>query len=227
MRTFALALAALLAPSVLAQPVLTDSSDTYVSPLFGIGSSGGGRTAFLVGADVGRRVAPSVDLGARVIGGDLTYGDGGAFLTVGPTLGTTRRLGAGVELDARLLGTATFADLGPRVGDDGFGLRRIQGTGQVSLSRPLRVVGSLRLAPTVGAYGTACRVIGYEVTGAALRCAEAGALAGVDVRFRLFGADVSLPVVAPIRLVGNDAAGRLGLFDVSQVPITGGLRVRF
>ncbi len=228
MRTLALALAVLLAPALAAQPVLVDSADVYVSPLLGFGYGGSEvGTSFSVGADAGYRVTPAFDIGVRALAGDLGYDEGGAFLTVGPTLGTSRRLGAGVELDARLLGTATFADLGPGVGDDGFGLRRLQGTGQVSFSRPLRVVGSLKLAPTVGAYATACRVVGYEVTGAGLGCAEAGALAGVDVRFRLFGAGVSFPVVAPIRLVGNDDAGRLGLLDVSQVPITGGMRIRF
>ncbi len=225
MRTFALALLAVMAPTVLAQPVLTDSSDTYVNPVLGFGYGGSGLGAvFAVGVEAGRRVSPSVDLGVHLSAGDLRWRDGGGFLTLGPTVGSTRSLGAGVELDARALGTATFADLGPLVDADGFGLRRLRGTGQVTLSTSYRVVGSLRLAPTLGAYASACRRVGVESPSS---CSDAGALAGVDVQFRLFGADVSLPVVVPISLVGARDGGRFGVYDLPAAPISGGLRVRF
>ena len=221
MRT-ALALALLLLSfPALAQPVLLDSSDTYVSPLAGVAVLGSQGTAFVVGVDTGRRIAPAVDLGMHLSAGDLTYGAGGAFLTLGPSLGTTHQLGGGVEFDARVLGTATFADVSVA---DGFGLRRIRGTGQATLSRSFLIVGSLSLAPTVGAYASACQTLGITTTG---RCAEAGALAGVDLRFRLFGADMSLPLVLSIPLAGDDRAGEFGVFDVSRAPVTGGLRFRF
>ena len=216
--------ALLLAPSLLAQPVLTDSSTVYVSPRVGVGSVGSLGTAYTVGADLGARIGRDTDLGLRVSAGDLSFGEAGAFLTVGPTAGYTRGLGAGLELDARVLGAVTFADLGAGLGRDGFALQAARGTAQLTLSKPFRLVGSLELAPTVGAYGTACAYDSVSPTGG---CAEAGALAGADLRFRLFGADVSMPLVFPIRLLGEHPASRLGVFHESSIPSVGGIRGRF
>ena len=220
------ALAAALALPALAQPALPDSADAYVSPTFGIGHVSSQGTAYVVGLDAGRRLGSGVDVGFRLIGGDATYGDAGAYLSAGPTVGLTRHLPGGVEADVRALGLATFADLGGLRSSDGFGLRTLRGTAQATLGRPVRLVGSLQLVPTVGAYATACTTVGFE-TAPGAGCAEAGALAGAELRFRLFGADVSIPLVVPIRLAGNDRAGEIGAFSVNQSPVTGGIRVRF
>ena len=59
------------------------------------------------------------------------------------------------------------------------------------------------------------------------QCAEAGALVGVDVRFRAFGARVSVPLIVGVPVAGNDRAGRIGAFGVPTVPVMGGLRVGF
>ena len=216
------ALAAVLALPAAAQPVLPDSADAYVSPLFGIASIGSQGTSWVAGLDAGRRVG-ALDVGVRALVGDVTYGEGGAYAAAGPTVGITRRLPGGVEADARALGLVTFADPG---GAGGFGFRAVQGTAQATVGRPVRLVGSLRLVPTVGAYGTACATSGLDAAPGA-RCAEAGALVGADLRFRLLGADVSLPAVAGIPLVGNDDAGRVGAFDLVPAPISAGLRIQF
>ena len=214
-------------PIAAAQPALTDSSDTYVTPIFGIASFGSVGTSYLVGLDAGRRLPSGLDVGFRALGGDVTYGEAGSYLEVGPQVGLTRRLPAGLEADVRAVATASFADLGPSTQAEGFGLRVVRGAAQTTLSRPFRLVGSLKLAPTVGAYGTACATVGFESLRQNAQCAEAGAIVGLDVRFRVLGADVSLPVVVGLPLIGNDHAGRLGTFGVPSAPITGGLRVQF
>ncbi|WP_412063230.1 hypothetical protein [Rubrivirga sp. IMCC45206] len=217
------------AAPALTQPILSDSSAIYVSPLFGIVHQSSEGTALSAGGDVGWRVGASSDIGLRVLAGDLTTQDGsGGFLTVGPTLGTSRRVVGGFELDARLLATATFSDVGPRGTADTFGLQVLRGTAQATVSRPIPIVGSLSLAPTLGLYGTSCATPGYEVPGGSqARCAKGGVLAGVDIRFRVLGADVSVPIIAPILSRGNDHAGHLAGWEVPSVPITGGIRISF
>ena len=218
------ALAAVLALPAVAQPALPDSGDTYVTPMFGLASVGSLGTAYVVGLDAGRRLGSGADVGFRLRGGDATYGDVGGYLSLGPTVGLTRRLPGGFEADVRALGLATFADLGGLRSSDG--LRVVRGTAQATLGRPLRIAGSVQLVPTIGAYATACATLGLDTPDDA-RCAEAGALAGAEFRFRLFGADVSVPLVVPIRVFGNDRAGQIGPFEAFPAPITGGLRVRF
>ncbi|WP_412067695.1 hypothetical protein [Rubrivirga sp. IMCC43871] len=217
------------AAPALAQPVLSDSSTFYVSPLGSITHQSSQGTAFTAGGDIGWRLGSSSDVGLRLLTGDLTTRDGdGAFLTVGPTLGTSRRVVGGFELDARLLATATFSDIGPRGTADTFGLQVLRGTAQATVSRPIPIVGSLSLAPTLGLYGTSCATPGYEVAaGSQARCTKGGVLAGVDLRFRVFGADVSMPIIAPILSRGNDLAGQLTNWDVPTAPITGGVRISF
>ena len=217
------ALAAALALPAAAQPVLPDSADAYVSPLLGVASVGSLGTSWVAGLDAGRRIGAGADVGFRALVGDVTYGEGGAYVAAGPTVGITRRLAGGFEADARALGLVAFADPG---GAAGFGFRTVQGTAQATVGRPIRLVGSLRLVPTAGAYGTACATSGLEVRPGA-RCAEAGALVGVDLRFRLLGADVSLPAVVAIPVVGNDDAGQVGAFDLVPAPVSASVRIQF
>ena len=198
-----------------------------MSPLLGIGYASSRGTSFVVGLDAGRRVGVGLDVGFRAVAGDVTFGDAGVYVAAGPSVGLTRRFRGGVEADARLLGLASFADVGGAGSAGGFGLRTVHGTAQATLSRPFRLVGSLRLVPTAGAYGTVCATRGLDAGRPGAECAEAGALVGADLRFRLLGADVSLPIVVPVPVVGNTEAGQVGAFNVVSAPITGGLRVRF
>lgn len=224
----ALLVALAIAAPALAQPVLDDSSTVYLSPVLGVAHQGSMGTAFVLGGDIGWRLGRHSDVGVRVLTGDLSFQDGnGGFLTVGPTAGISGRTPSGFELDARVIGTATFADLGRASDLDGFGLQVLRGTAQVTASRAIPIVGSLRLAPTLGLYGTACSTVGYDRTGPDGRCAEAGVLGGVDLRFRVLGADVSMPIIARLASVGNDFDGRLGVFDLPQAPIQSGIRIRF
>lgn len=224
LRLLALAALAAVALPAASQPVLPDSAAVYVSPRLGVVHQSSQGTAFTVGADLGARIRRDTDLGLRISAGDLSTGEAGAFLTVGPMAGYSREIGAGVELDARVLGALTFADLAEGVGNDGFSLQSARGTAQLTLSKPYRLLGSLHLAPTVGAYGTACA---YDAVTPSGTCAEAGALVGADLRFRLFGADVSMPIVLPIRMTGGTPAQSLGVFHDSSIPSVGGIRIRF
>ena len=226
MRLSLLAALAVSAHAVSAQPVLTDSAYTYVSPVLGYGVSGSAGAAFVGGLEVGRRVGPGLDVGFRAVGGNLELGGDQIYLALGPTVGTTRRTASGFEFNVRLAGTATFADLDGLRGSEGFGLRVLRGTGQATVSKPLRLGGSFQLAPVAGLYGTACSPVGVEpALGAG--CLEGGALLGVDLRFRVLGADVAVPFVFSVSVLGDDRAGRLGAFDASSSPVTGGIRVRF
>ena len=221
MRLAAFALALLALPAA-AQPALPDSATRYLSPIFGMGGSNG-IDALVVGVEAGQRISPTLDVGLLVVGGDNRYGPGGRFLTLGPTAGYTRALGAGVEFDARAQTSVTFSDVRA---NDLFGVRSVGAVTQATLSRPLRLVGSLRVAPTVGGYLSACQTVGVEVR-PGVGCAEAGVLVGADLRFRLFGADVSVPVVAAVPLAGNDAALDFGTFGVRRAPVTAGIRIKF
>ena len=220
------ATAAAFALPAAAQPALPDSADAYVSPILGFGYGGQQGSTFLVGGEVGRRLPSGVDVGLRAYGGNVTFGSTSPLATVGPTVGYTRHLPGGIEADARVLGTLTFADLDGLGGSDGFGLRALNGAAQATLGRPFRVVGSLQLAPTVGGFASVCTALGVE-TASDAGCASAGIVGGVDVRFRAFGAEVSVPVVGAYTLTGNTRAGQLGAFQVVQTPITAGVRIRF
>ncbi|MGB3542560.1 hypothetical protein, partial [Rubrivirga sp.] len=59
------------------------------------------------------------------------------------------------------------------------------------------------------------------------RCAEAGAVAGLDVRFRLLGADISVPLALGFPLVGDTRLEGRGSYLAPYAPLTTGIRVRF
>ncbi|MGB3543984.1 hypothetical protein, partial [Rubrivirga sp.] len=143
MRLFLIAAGVALALPVGAQPVLTDSSGTYVVPAFGIGGSDG-VDMLLLGLEAGTRLTPTVDVGAFVVGGDNRLGPGGAYLTFGPTAGYSTRIGLGLEVDVRGRVRATFEDFGSLSSQDvgleaGFKLRTARAAVQATFSRPFKL----------------------------------------------------------------------------------------
>ena len=225
MRLALLALACVALPAV-AQPVLPDSAGSYVTPVFGLSYSTSAGGAYVVGANVGRRVSPSVDVGLGIYAADLTRAGTAPSLTVRPQIGYNRALGGGVVGDVRVSASALAADLNGVGGADGFGLRVLGTTPEATLSRSFPIVGSLRIAPTVGGYAAACATFDV-VSRPGAQCAEAGALAGADLRFRVFGLDVSLPIVVPIRLVGNTREASLSEYAPFVTSPGRGLTFRF
>ena len=212
----------LLALPASAQPVLSDSTTRYVTPALFLGGSAGQGTLWAAGLGAGQRLASGVDVGVYALAGDLQFGEGGAFLSLGPTVGRSGRLGP-FETDVRAGAVATLADLGGV--DGGFALRTLALEGQATVGREVALGGSFRLVPTVGAYATLCTAPGLDPrpgTG----CAEAGLLAGADLRFRVWGLDVSVPVLVRAPVLGNDDAGRIAPFT-GVPPVSTGLRIRF
>lgn len=203
----------------------TDDAAPAVRPYTSLGvASGWGTSVGLVGRVQG---AAGVEFpsGLRVGGfaSATTIGARSTTLAVGPELGYRLGLGSGVTLDARAAaGVAVSA--GETFRGETYGARRLSVGTSVRLEREVPVVGSLRLAPHVGAYGVLGRrsaVDAYDAPAETL--GSAGLLLGADVRFRLLGRDVSVPLTVPLSLVGRGAP-----WDVTGMPYGGaGLRLGF
>ncbi len=239
MRVFLLALALSVAAGASAQsqggtrpsgdvqsPAGAYSPGFYVAPVVGIGLSSGG-SAFLVGAAVGRQLSARTDVGVGLYGGDLRLPGSAPFAMVQPRVGLAVPLGEDLRGHAQLAGSVLAADLDTAFDPEPFGLRVLGAQAEATLSREVPIGGSFRIAPTAGAYAAVCATFDIpDRPGAS--CAEGGALVGAQVLFRVFGVEAMVPLVFPVRVVGDtDQASLNGAFNLTRRAIPGGVRVLF
>ncbi|WP_420456473.1 hypothetical protein [Rubrivirga sp.] len=239
MRCLALAAALALALPVSAQTDLADGSGGYAAiQSLSVGSIG----ALDVEGDlsIGWRQANGLDYGVRVgvDRGQAFSGQNEAW--VGPTAGYTRTLGRGVL--GRVEGAALYQtydyttyDEVSVLGDDGLvGVVRgrtvarqsVAANVTATVARPVRLVGSVRLHPTLGGFVAADAPFRFEDSAypdqSASARAAAGVHVGVPVSFRLFGQDVAVSSAIQVSLTD----GRL--FRGFTGPYAGsGLRLNF
>lgn len=244
MRRLALVLAAAFALPASAQTHLADSTGGYVgiqSLSFGSGGKYLGVSGDVV---LGWRRADGLDFGLRV-GGDGDDFWAGQVRTmqsefrIGPAVGYTRPLGRG--LLGRVEGAALYEtfdyrasgevlvynpDLdGPEtVSERTVGSHRLSGSVTAALARPVRLVGSVRLHPTLGGYVAADGFArysdsAYPSTDPSARVG-AGVHLGLPLSFRLFGQDVAVASYARIPLTQ-------GFRGVTGPHAGGGLRLNF
>ena len=196
-------------------------------------------TGFGVGASFGRRLSNGLDYGVQF---DVSQSGSvdrersvrsSSSVTVGPTLGYTRGVGAGVlgRVSAAVLygtGAATFQ--GARLRDQQgetpeyvtVSGQSLSGSVSATASRPVSVYGSLRVQPTVGVLAEGQRrlsfetdVVGLDPSTPRLRTAV---LLGLPVSLRVSGRDVTFEPGVTIPVSGDRGRYLQG---------GGGLRVNF
>lgn len=207
-----------------AQQPFADSARTYVAAGGTLGATSAGRLGSL-GLLAGRRLTPQLDLGLWLKGRDLTYGGMTPLVGFGPSLGYTRPLGRGFDVHARVNGGLQLSRLpgDARVMSSGRSL--LVGAADVTVSRPLALGRGFSVAPVVGAYGSS-GARAHPGISQLYRHNEFGALAGVDLRFKLLGKRVSLPLVLPLQLLGHPAPlNHTGVWR--STPRMGGIRISF
>ena len=227
----AAALLAALASAPSGQTQYADSAGAYVG-VHSLAVPYG--TGVALGASVGWRLPSGLDYGVQFEVGQTSRtgqfaGTSSAF-AVGPTLGYTQRVGAGVlgRVSTAVLyrsGAATFQGLS---GPDGaapftsYSVQSLEGSVAATVSRPVRLYGSLRVQPTVGVLAEATRLLSFETTLADLdpvrSRVQTGVILQVPVSLRVLGSDVTLApgVVVPV-------TGDRGGYSYAG----GGLRVNF
>ena len=224
----AAALVAALSSAPSAQTQFADSAGAYV----GLHEA----SARSLVASVGYRQANGLDYGVR-FGGALFRPAGGrpgtsAGFTIGPEVGYTRPLGAGVS--GRVSATVLYRSVGStfqyRPSSDSpeyqsYSAQTLTGNVTATVSRPVRVYGSFRLRPTLGVYAEARRALSFETTLSDIDpqpLTTAGVHVGLPFSVRLFGRDVAVSPFAQIPVVGVPP------YDPSRGTYTGGgLRVNF
>lgn len=198
---YAFALAALVSAPALAQTQYADSSGGFVvlhSLSFG---QSGASVQRAIDAGVGYRFASGVDASLRVARRSSGFGSATAL---GPTVGMTRPLGAGFtgRLEGSVLASRTSASY-RGYGDVVSGqpvdvqVRSLRADLTASVSRPVRLVGSLRLHPTLGVFartGTERVTFDGEPADRAEPFPEArtGLHVALPLSFRLFGQTASV-----------------------------------
>lgn len=211
MRPLVAALALLASAPALAQSQYADGRGAYVAlETFDIGA---GRLQ-KADATVGVRLAGGADAGLRVGYTAVGAGEGRSF-SGGPTAGISRPLGKGFV--GRVEGALRYVSI------DGVsaGVEPVPGAGAsfqsktmteditATVSRPVRVVGSVRIRPAIGVYATAIQTLDADqrfegVGGIGAPAGRAGLHLHVPVSFRVFGADaVWAPAVFRLALVPN------------------------
>lgn len=213
--------AALLASPALSQTHLADSTGGYVA-LHELAFGSAARSALLdLDGTVGWRFASGFDVGVRV-GYEQRLG---TDVLVAPTLGYSRPLGGGsfgrIE-GAVFYGERDWIRSSPEAGAVTYGDRRVGGDLTATVSRPVRLLGSVRLHPTLGGYAAVDHRFDtaypedMRPVGAG---SDVGVHMGLPLSFRLFGQDVAVSPYA-----------RLSLLDgVLSAPTYGGggLRLNF
>ena len=213
------------ATPALAQTQYADSSGTFLA-FNGLGLQPG----IEIDATAGQRLGRGFDAGFRV--GyrqyESAFSDQYGF-TAGPVVGLTKALGSGFSgrVEGAFLHTSYRGDFSTRsnFSSERFARQALVQDLTATISHPVRVVGSLRLRPTVGLYATATQSLSVE------RPAQYGSLSrgpwlqeGVHLElpltFRLFGQDAAIAPVFRINL-GYDNLG-------TSAPYSGGgLRLNF
>ena len=213
----------------LAQSPLADSSGAYLGF-----SSGYSQSRGLIG--------PAIAAGYRQRNG-LEYGIGfeldrtAASPSVsytmagyGASLGYTADVGLGAEVKAEALGyyrtVAYRSELGEGAYLDGSALGVDVSS---SIRRPFRIAGSLHISPSLGVFANTSEGVGVESSGSLesldFSGTNAGIQLGADLSFRLFGADVILPVQGRAHVFGERPIVG-GVFEPSWRP-SATLRVDF
>ena len=192
---------------LLGEPSETAAPTPRLSPYSALGLSAGfaGATGVLARAEgaFGVEAASGVRVGLR--SSALSNG-AHTLLGLGPEVGYRRALGGGFALHAQGQAAASVA-VGQSLGADwartSFGARTLSAGGALAVEREVPLVGSLRLAPSAGLYGTLGRRSAIPTLGLGESTrGSAGLLLGTDLRFRAFGRDVSVPMTLPLRLLG-------------------------
>ena len=224
-----LALAALLSSPSAAQSQYADSTGGYLA-LHELGFGSGGARG--IDGTLGRRLRGGLDVGLRL--GYSSYGTG-SDVSGGPVVGITRPVGRGFV--GRVEGalhyaswSATFTSLqdAPEGEVLAFAQRSLAEDVTATLARPVRLVGSLRLRPTLGVYATAAQRLTYTAPERFRNADGTRAAAGLHIEipltFRLFGQDASVAAVGRLPIVGD----RLNdLQRVEPACAGGGLRMNF
>ncbi|HEX8299558.1 MAG TPA: hypothetical protein VF594_10410 [Rubricoccaceae bacterium] len=225
----ALALAATLASSALAQTQYADSSGGYVA-LNGIAFN----SDIVLGLDAtaGYRFSTGADVGFRL--GREKYGTSEAFIT-GPTAGFARPIGSGwtgrvegsVQYTTSNGSFVTYPEEAPEGVPSSYRFRDVREDITVTVSRPLRLAGSFRLRPTIGLFAAGRQGLTASYTGAGFAGRSDSYATGVHLEipltFRVFGQDAAWVTTGRFALTGRDNRG--GLSDRSYAG--GGLRLNF
>lgn len=172
--------------------------------LGGAWSSSAGALTHLRGA-VGAEFPSGVRVGGA---GSVTTTGAQTTVAVGPEVGYDRALGRGFVLRSRGVAGVAVTSGTNTVRNTSYGSRSAGLGAALSVEREIPVVGSVRLAPRVGAYGTVARrsaVPEFDVD--ARTIGSAGLLLGTDIRFRALGRDWSIPLGVPVEVLGNAGAG--------------------
>ncbi len=177
---------------------------------------------FAVGLySTGVRVGHGLGAGVQAVVGELPYDGLPTFVGAGPEVRLDRALGGGARLELRAAGLARFANTVSSDGATGaFGLRSLSASTSATIRRPIRITGGLEIVPRLGVRAVVGRQFGAVPGDAAF--ADVGtfrsgsyagvtALAGADIRFRAFKRWWTVPVVAPVPLVGS-RFGTLGAY---------------
>lgn len=206
MRRLALATLVALAFPVSAQTTFSDTAGVYVA-LHGvrIGTGANPYLGSVIDATVGYRFNAHADAGLRV---RMQRGLGYA---VGPTGGVTQPLPGGLRL--RLDAGADYASsemtrFNREIGDfDRLAAQTLTTDASATVSRPLRLVGTVRVAPGLGVYGTAGRYLAYDGYEGFPTPRTAFTSAGVQIEmplsFRLLGRSVAFAPGVRWSLVGQ------------------------
>ena len=111
------------------------------------------------------------------------------------------------------------ADLAPL---SSYSSRSVTGSVTATVSRPLRLYGSLRLQPTAGVIAEASRLLSFETNLSDFNPnrsqVQAGVLLEFPISLRVLGSDVTLAPGGVLPVTGNDYGYRYA---------GGGLRVNF
>lgn len=223
-------LVALAAP-LAAQTHLADSSGVFL----GIGTTYQSSTGLTgLGGSVGYRHDNGVDYSAGFqlrSSRRLTPGTGSLVSSFGAGLGYTADIGSGLNL--RLEGAAGIENYAHSAQSEdrflGVDGSNFQVDLRANVQRPVRVIGSFRLHPTLGAYAHARQDLRSRATGleedwrpTLYDPLDAGLEVGLPISFRLLGSDVSIPLVYRQSFMGNE----LVTYGPTWGP-SGGIRINF
>lgn len=223
---YSLALAALVSSGASAQTQYADSSGGFVALHQLSFGSGGTRS---VDATVGRRLGGGFDAGLRLGYSDYGVGSG---ISGGPVVGITRPVGRGfvgrIEGAVRYASSSTVIRSSSPFGGEPYALRSLSEDVTATIARPVRIVGSLRLRPTLGLYASAGQRLTLEAPERFQGSPTARSAGGVHIElpltFRLFGQDAAFSAVGRVRLVGDPLNGPT---SVEPAYAGGGLRLNF
>ncbi len=191
-----------------AQTHLADSSGIYLGVAGGYSSSGLSTT----GIAAGYRQANGLDYGLSYT---LGRGNGTATSYTGATLGLMvgQTLDVGAGANVRVEGAGFQRSLTAFTGstsEDQFSSNVLGADVSAAISRPIRLIRSVRITPSAGLYATLARATSEKSTGRydglSISGQDVGTELGATLSFRLFGTDISMPFQTRLSFEG----GRFG-----------------